>query len=204
MRGIGRVMVMLVALLGSSAVLAQETDGKAAPPKMSAEQQAMMDAWVKAGAPGAPHQWLAKMEGTWVLEVKSWMDPAAPPMVSTGDATMRMTMDGRYLEEKVEGSMMGAPFHGLGYTGYDNIIRRYVSVWMDSMSTGIMRSEGTYDEATHTMTMTGTYVDPVSGKTKTMKGVTRYEGDNRAVFSYYDTAPDGSEYKSMEITYTRK
>ncbi|MCG6964765.1 MAG: DUF1579 domain-containing protein [Acidobacteria bacterium] len=203
MRVIGRMMAVAVILLAGSAVLAQET-GEKAPPKMSAEQQAMMEAWMKAATPGPQHQWLAKMAGTWSLEVKSWMDPKAPPTVSTGDATMKMTMDGRYLKEKVNGTMMGAPFQGLGFTGYDNIIKRYVSVWMDNMSTGIMRSEGAYDEATHTMTMTGTYVDPVSGKTKTMKGTSRYEGDNRVVFTYYDTTPDGTEYKSMEITYTRK
>ncbi len=50
----------------------------------------------------------------------------------------------------------------------------------------------------------GEYVDPVSGQSKTMRGVTSYESKDCAVFSYYDTAPDGSDFKSMEITDARK
>jgi hypothetical protein len=33
---------------------------------------------------------------------------------------------------------MGMPFQGRGYTGYDNVKKKYVGTWMDSFSTGVM------------------------------------------------------------------
>ena len=41
--------------------------------------------------------------------------------------------------------MMGTPFTGHGMTGYDNVTGKYWSTWTDSMSTGIMVSEGSCD-----------------------------------------------------------
>lgn len=203
MRGMTRVMIAVVMLVGCFVVVAQENGEKTRQPEMSAEQQAMMVAWAKAGTPGPEHEWLAQMAGTWSLEVKSWMDPKAPPTVSTAKSDVRTIMGGRYVQERLEGTVMGERFAGLGFTGYDNTRKRYVSVWMDNMSTRILESEGTYDEKTRTMTMTGSHVDPVTGKLKRMRSTCHRETTDLIVMTYYDTAPDGTEFKSMEITYTR-
>ena len=56
-----------------------------------------------------------------------------------------MGLDGRVLIEEVTSSMMGMPFTGHGMTGYDNVTGKYWSTWTDSMSTGLMVSEGTCD-----------------------------------------------------------
>ncbi len=203
MRGLTRVMIVVVMLTGCFTVAAQGSGEEARQPKMSAEQQAMMEAWAKAATPGPEHEWLAQMEGTWSLEVKSWMDPKAPPTVSTAKSDVRTIMGGRYIQEAVEGTAMGQRFAGLGFTGYDNTRKLYVSVWMDNMSTGILETEGTYDEKTRTMTMIGSHPDPVTGKLKKMRSTCYHETTDKIIMTYYDTAPDGTEFKSMEITYTR-
>ena len=41
------------------------------------------------------------------------------------------------------GDMMGSPFSGIGLNGYDNNTGKYVSTWMDTMSTAILYFEGT-------------------------------------------------------------
>jgi len=64
-------------------------------------------------------------------------------MEETGTATRSMTLDGRVLVEDVSSSMMGSPFTGHGMMGYDNVTGKYWSTWNDSMSTGLMVSEGT-------------------------------------------------------------
>ena len=58
-----------------------------------------------------------------------------------------MALGGRFLEERVQSSFMGQPFSGIGYTGYDNVKKKYVSTWMDNMGTMIMVMEGTPDPA---------------------------------------------------------
>jgi len=99
---------------------------------MSAEQKAMMDAWMKFATPAEGHKSLAGMVGTWDAEVTSWMDPAQPPEKSKGVSENRMMLGGRWVEQKFTSQMMGMPFEGLGYTGYDNTRR---STWAPGWTT---------------------------------------------------------------------
>jgi hypothetical protein len=99
---------------------------------------------------------------------------------------------------------MGTPFNGTGLTGYDNTLKKYVSTWADSVSTGIMRMTGTYDAATKTYAFEGMYPDPMSGKEKPTKMALRVVGNDQHVMEWWDPLPDGKWVKTMEITYTRK
>ena len=72
---------------------------------------------------------------------------AGEPTVSEADVSREMILDGRVLTERYEGNMMGRPFVGHGMTGYDNAMGKYWSTWNDNMSTGLMTSWGTWDEA---------------------------------------------------------
>src|SRR5207249_2631434 len=69
------------------------------PPQMTPEQKAEMEAYVKAGTPGAPHQWLASMAGDYDLKIRSWHEASAPAMEDTGTATRKMLLEGRVLIE---------------------------------------------------------------------------------------------------------
>ncbi len=51
-------------------------------------------------------------------------------------------LGGQFLEQRYTGNSMGMPFEGIGYTGYDNVQRKYVGTWMDSFGTGQMNSVG--------------------------------------------------------------
>ena len=66
-------------------------------------------------------------------------------MEDTGTATRSVALGGRVLVEEVDSSMMGMPFTGHGMMGFDNVSGKYWSTWNDSMSIGIMVSEGTCD-----------------------------------------------------------
>ena len=68
-----------VTLLCAAAAIANP-DAPAAPPAMTAEQKAEMEAYIKAGTPGAPHQALAATAGNYDLKLKSWHEAGAPPM----------------------------------------------------------------------------------------------------------------------------
>src|SRR5207245_728697 len=113
--------------------------------QMTPEQKAEMEAYTKAGTPGAPHQAMASSVGTYDLKIKSWHEPGGPAMEDTGTAKRTSTLGGRVLLEDFSASMMGSPFTGHGMRGYDNVTGKYWSTWNDSMSTGLMLSEGTCD-----------------------------------------------------------
>jgi len=196
--------VTALALLLSSPLAAQDTatQGSAAP-AMTPGQQAMMEAYQKAGTPGAEHKRLAAMAGTYDLTVKAWHAPDTPPTTDTGTATRKMILGDRVMVEEVTSQMMGQPYSGQGLHGFDNVTGKYWSTWSDSMSTGLMVSEGNCD-ADMACTYTGTYHDPVTKQPQTSRMTTRWTGKDTEVFEMYAPGPDGKEAKMMEITYKKR
>jgi Protein of unknown function (DUF1579) len=175
------------------------------PPKRdkAAEQKAAMDAMMRAATPGAEHKTLDFMVGTWDTKVKFWPEAGGQPMESAGTSVNEWVLGGRWVQQKFEGSMMGMPFHGIGYSGYDNIRKTYVGTWMDNMSTQIMTSSGT-GGAGNNWSFTATGVDPVSGEPSIMEEKVRIIDKDNHVFEMWGPDMDGRIYKMMEITYSRK
>ena len=179
-------------------VLAQD-----AAPEMTPEQKAEMEAYMKAGTPGAAHAALAKTVGSYDLAIKSWHDPAGPATEETGTATRTMALDGRVLVEDVKSQMHGQPWTGHGMHGYDNVTGKHWSTWNDSMSTGLMTSEGTCDAA-GACTFTGSWNDPVTKGVIKSRMTTKWTTPTTEVIEMHTTGKDGKEFKMMEITYTKK
>jgi len=194
------ILTAAVALLIATSALAQEAS-KA--PEMTPEQKAEMEAYMKAGTPGAPHQTMASMAGNYDIKVKSWHDPKGPATEEAGTATRKMILGGRVLVEDVNSTMMGSPFTGQGLRGYDNVTGKYWSLWMDSMSTGMMTSEGTCD-AKGACTFTGSWNDAVTKGPYKVRMTTRWTSPTTEIFEMYGPGKDGKEMKMMEITYTKK
>jgi Protein of unknown function (DUF1579) len=167
------------------------------------DMQAAMEVYQKLATPGSPHKLLESMTGSWNTHTKSWMEPGTPPMESKGTCEQTMLLGGRYLQQVFTGDMMGTTFTGIGVTGYDNHKKKYVSTWMDSMSTGIFFFEGTAGADSKTITQDCHWDDPVKGPSK-WRSVTRIVDDNTHLFEMYLTVKGGKEEKMMEITYTRK
>jgi hypothetical protein len=192
--------IAMLALLAGSPLAAQEA---AAPQQMTPETKAMMEAFQKAGTPGAEHQKLADMAGAYDLTIQSYHAPGAEPTADSGTATRRMILGNRVLVEEVTSQMMGAPFSGQGLHGFDNVTGKYWATWNDSMSTGLMVSEGTCD-ANLSCTYTGTYHDPVSKKPQTSRMTSKWTDTTTEVFEMYGPGPDGKETKMMQITYRKR
>src|SRR5260221_5956791 len=85
------------------------------------------------------------------------------------------------------------PFHGHGTCGYYTGKNKYVGVWVDTMATSPLYSEGTYDAATNTLTMIGAAVGP-DGKAMKLKQVVAWTGPNTKTFTISMPEPDGKEF----------
>ena len=198
----GPLVIALLCCMLSLPAMAQEG---ATPPQMDQETMAAMEAaWEKAMTPGDIHKLLGQMAGEWTLESTLWMAPDAPPVKSTGTAAKTMIMDGRFLQEDMQGNMMGNPFTGRGLTGYDNITETIKGTWIDSMSTNIAFITGSIDLENHRYTMNGEMVEPLSGDTLQHEMVTTIKDEDEHLFEYFLILPDGNRVKQMEILYTRK
>lgn len=193
------VVASCMALVAATAAVAQDK-----PPQMSAEEKTMMEAYAKAATPGQQHKWLASKVGKWDFTGKFWTTPGAPSVTSSGTAERSLMLGGRVLGEKVASpAMMGQPFEGYGLTGYDNTAQEFWGTWSDTMGTGLMTTKGKCDDKGACSYM-GQYLDPMTGKTKTSRMVSRDEGPDKELHEFFDQGPDGKEFKSMELVYTRK
>ncbi|MDF0668474.1 MAG: DUF1579 domain-containing protein [Nitrospira sp.] len=167
------------------------------------DEKAMMEMWQKLATPGEPHKQLASLAGSWTTTTKEWMEPGKPPMESSGTVEMKSVLDGRFLQQEFTGSMMGQPYSGIGTTGYDNLRKKYVSTWMDSMGTGIFVMEGTASSDGKTITLRGSHPEPGGGH-MTHRAVWKLVDQNSQIFEMYGAHKGEKEMKEMEITYARK
>ncbi|MBU6433737.1 MAG: DUF1579 family protein [Nitrospirae bacterium] len=167
------------------------------------DSQAMMELWKKLAQPGEPHKLFAGLAGNWTTTTKEWMEPGKPPTESTGTADMRMLLDGRFLYQEYNSQMMGQPFSGIGIDAYDNVTKRYVTAWMDTMGTGIFIMEGMASADGKTITLKGQHPEPGGGQMK-HRAVWKIIDTNSQTFEMYGTHHKGKEMKFLEIVYTRK
>ncbi|SRX75371.1 hypothetical protein AEQU3_02365 [Aequorivita antarctica] len=71
------------------------------------------------------------------------------------------------------------------------------------MGTGLSVMRGKYDEASKSTTLTGSMVDPMTGKEKQMRQVYTIIDDNTRKMEMFDTPAGGKETKNMEIIMKR-
>ncbi len=189
------VTLALFALVCAIPVLA---DDKA----MQMDEKAMMEMMAKISAPGELHKKLDAFAGTWDTKVTMWMMPGAKPDVSTGTSKNSWIFGGRYLEQRFEGVFMGQKFSGVGYTGYDNVTKKWWGTWMDSMSTGIMVSEGKM-EGDNAWTFEGRSADPMTGQMMDVKEKITIKDEDHHTMEMWMPGPDGKMYLCMQIDYAR-
>jgi hypothetical protein len=166
-------------------------------PTYSAEPEPM------GAKPGPEHDILKKMEGTWDTHVKGFMDPSKPPMESKGTAVWKMECGGLWLVGDFKGEFAGKPFQGRSLDTYDAHKKKYVSIWVDSMATQPMISEGSYDKEKKALVMTSDYTPPGEKPAK-FKSVTEMKDDDTLVFTMSTLGKDDKETVMMTITYKRK
>ena len=181
---------------------------------MDAETQKMMAMMMEMGKTNENHKLLGELAGNWNYTVKMWMDPSNPkakPQESKGTSTRKAVMDGRYYVAEhsgkfqmpgPDGKMQDMNFKGMALEGYDNAKKKFVSAWIDNMSTMVMYSEGTYDPATKSFTYNAD-CEMMPGKTTKIREVIKVVDKDHHTFEWYDNAR-GPEAKTMEISYTRK
>lgn len=196
-----RMKVLLACLALAAAAVASADDKPASP---APDQKAMMEAWAKFATPGPGHKALEPLVGTWNAKITTWMAPGAAPIVSEGVSENSWVLGGRYLQQKNEGSFMGQPYSGLGYTAYDNYKKQYLATWMDNMGTSILSMAGTADGAGKIVTLEGKMDDFIGGRELTVKSTLKIVDDDHNTYEMWSPGPDGKPYKMMEIEYSRK
>ena len=144
--------------------------------------------------PGPEHQLLKQREGNWETTMK------AGGQDSKGTVTYKMELGGFWLTGAMESDMFGMKFTGRSFESYNPEKKKYVSVWMDSMSTAPVTMEGTYDKDKKTIEMTGEGPG-MGGKFMKYKSVTKLP--DKDTFEMTMWIGDGKE-PVFTVIYKRK
>ncbi len=149
--------------------------------------------------PGAEHKNFAPYVGKWNFKMKM-KDETGKPTETAGTAEKKMSVSGWFIEDTTKSTMMGMPFEGRGFTGYDAMKGKYVGVWMDSMGGMILNSEGTYDAASKTFTYMMDMPDHATGKMGKTKLVEKWTGPDSFTSTFSSQGGDPSHDWSIEYT----
>ncbi|HEX5136881.1 MAG TPA: DUF1579 domain-containing protein [Planctomycetota bacterium] len=160
-----------------------------------------MAQWMELAKPGPEHAKLMKCVGNWTVDGKMWMQPGAEPMLTTGKAVFSSVFGDRFLKQEYDGKFQGMPDLGIGYTGYNNATKKYESLWICNMSTGVMLMTGTETEP-GTCEFEGTCCGP-DGQDMKHRLVLKHVDNDKQILEMFCTQGDGPEAKMMELTYTR-
>lgn len=133
--------------------------------------------------PGPEHEILAAAAGDFDLAFSDG---------GTGTSSCALGLGGRWLLEHVQAEFCGRPYEGRGATSYDQARRKYVNVWIDSVSPAPLVSEGSYDAATRTLTLVGDMTTP-DGKTVQATLVHVYGDAGRRTFALKVPGPDDKD-----------
>jgi hypothetical protein len=182
----------------------EKMSGKTDAPPAMPDSATMMKNWQAYMTPGDMHKMLAKSDGEWNGDVTMWMYPGAPEQKSKSTAVNKMIMNGLYQEANHSGDMMGMPFSGKSIVGFDNHLKQFVSTWIDNMGSGVMVMKGPWDDATKTITLKGSMIDPGTKAETAVKETFKIVDDNNQEMEMFVMTPDGKEFKTMNIKYTRK
>lgn len=147
--------------------------------------------------PGPEHEHLKELEGTW----DAVMDMGGQKSKAT--ATYKSICSGMWLQSDFQGDLGGTKFQGHGLDGYDANKKKYVGVWVDSMSSAPMHFEGNYDPKTKLLVMTGEVAGP-DGKPQKFKNTTEHKDKDHFIFKMHMVDAEGKDELAFTIDYTRR
>lgn len=199
-------LIFFVCTTVSSFNVAWSQEKKAATPPAMPNMEEAMKKWMEAIKPGESHKLLNAFVGSWETATSIWMQgPGVPPTVTKGSAEVKWALGGRYIQQETKGEMMGQPMNGIGFTGYDNINKKFISFWIDDISTAMFNSEGGFDQAGKVLTTYGKMDEPMTGEhDKNVKYVWRIVSADKLIFEVHDLVIGEPNTKVVEVAYTRK
>lgn len=143
----------------------------------------------------------AKDVGTWDAEVIVVPQPGAEPQLSKGVLVARVICGGKWLVTDFKNTTTG--FEGHGIYGYNGATGRYTGTWVDDMRSSLVVAEGTWDEASKTMTFAWTTSFP-DGRKMSWTETTELVKDGEQIFKTLLPMPNGAPFEMMRAVYRRR
>jgi hypothetical protein len=130
------------------------------------------------------------------------------PAQSTSKATARVdwVIEGRWIGERLEGQLFGAPFESFVLRGYDSYAKNHVVATVQSLDTALLVARGVVvDPQGKVSALYGTLDEYTTNELgKPFKAVTRLIDANRYTLEVWDLGVGVEGVKVLEYRYARK
>ena len=157
------------------------------------------------GAIGDEHRILAKLAGDFDIQQKEFGEEGKLKGELTGVLTRTMILDGRFLQEEAEVKGKSRTTKIMVTIGFDRRKKKFVSVTVNNQTTLPYVAEGTWDVAKKEITFIDEEFDPITMKlVARTREIHRILSDDEQLIEEYVALGDKSEYRTLEIRYTRK
>jgi hypothetical protein len=160
--------------------------------------------WAALSKPGTSHSLLAPFVGEWNVRLTFWSGPQSKASVSNGTSTISWILGKRFVQERFQGKAGGEAFDGMGLMGYDNGSRSFKTIWLDSLNTAMTMASGRYVPESNTFELTSDVYDPLVSGEKTVRSTLQFTSNDAYVFTMIDRSPEGKEFVSLTMEYSRK
>jgi hypothetical protein len=196
-----RLSLPWLCLVAAATTAAAQTNDRTSPEEMRRMQERMK----AATATNEHHEALSYFLGDWDIEIELMM-PGAPSQKSRATARCEWVIEGRWIGEKLHGTLLGAPYESFVLRGFDSYARNHVVATVQSMDTSLLVARGLVVDPENKVTaMYGTLDEYTTGELgKPFKAVTRMVDANRYTLEVWDLGIGADGAKVFEYRYTRK
>jgi hypothetical protein len=194
------ISVLVLGSVVSSAYAAEQNQ------KMSEQQQKMEELWKKYNFPGEKHKHLEYFVGDWESVQKIFPSSGEEPRVRDQEIHVESLFGGRFTRAhiKIKANIGGIVPEGIVITGYDNFKQEFFSVTFGNLGTGYFVTSGKLDKTGKIRIDNAVRTNVYTSQEYKVKAITTIINQDKYLYEYYKIDPKGSEFKRMEIIYTRK
>ena len=163
----------------------------------------------KVNEPGPEHKLLGSFVGHWkstahVLQADEAAANPNPTQDSQGAADGKLNLGGRFVELTHTGVLNGQPYEGMILFGFDDVIKKYTAIWMDTTSPAFLSYVGTYDAAKKQYSLISHFSDQVTRKfTISHMTMTFVDADTMVFDEFISHAVGSTEVHTRTITFKR-
>ena len=152
---------------------------------------------------GSPHHLLAQLAGGWSGTSKLWLEPDTLTDETPIVGNIQIILEGRFALFLYQSSIEGEPQHGLFTFGYNTLLDRYETSWVDSFhnNTAIMFCTGNATD--NGFSVLGSYPNPEGGPDWGWRTEVELVDEDHLVITAYNINPEYGEAKATEAKLTR-